>query len=329
MRKLLALLTLSVFLFSSCSLFKQDPQEAVNEGVKKLAEIKQSRSRTLIKGTIQAPTGEAPQKVQFNLTVDGYADSSSIESPIFDLAVKADVSIDEKKGSAELQFRGLEKKIFVKLNALSIPGEQNESVKAQLQQLSSQWWEIPLNETPFASISKQQKDIHEKFKTLSFFVNAQEEGPDAIEGVDATRYRVDVNKEAIKELILSIARMEGNVLSPEEEKAIGESLNDLEFSGALSVGDDDIAHRIKGTLSMQPDQGAMSVFDIDYSGWDFGEKQTVELPEGAKEFNPLVFLPLIGALSAAQGDAEVNNELPVPPDSVPVGEPTAPILPKK
>ncbi len=328
MRKFLALLILSLFVFSGCSLFKKDPQAAVNEGIKKFAAQTQSMSRTSIKGTLSAPAGEAVSSLVFNMDLSGFADTSDKENPTFDMTLKGEATVDGKKGSVEVQFRGLEKKLYVKLNDLSIPGDQNEAVKAQLTQLASQWWEIPLNETPLGEINKQQQGIQEKLKTLVFFQNATEDGVDSIEGSDAVKYRVEINKDAIKELILAVATSEGNVLSPEEESAITDSLKDVEFSGAVSVGDTDIAQRIKGTLSVQPADGTASVFDIDYSGWNFGDKVEVTVPEGTKPFNALDFLPLIGALSAATPEASLTT----PSDAAsatPVATPKAPETPKK
>lgn len=328
MRKFLVLLTLSLFVFSGCSLFKKDPQTAVNDGIKKFAAQTRSMSRTNIKGTLSAPDGETVSSLVFNMDLTGYADSSDKENPTFDMTLKGDATVDGKKGSVEVQFRGLEKKLYVKLNDLSIPGDQNEAVKAQLTQLASQWWEIPLNETPLGEINKQQQDIQEKLKTLVFFQNATEEGVDEVEGTDATKYRVEMNKDAIKELILAIASAEGNVVSPEEEKAISDSLQDVEFSGAVSVGDDDIAHRIKGTLSVQPTDGTASVFDIDYSGWSFGDEVEVTVPEGTKPFNALDFLPLIGALSAATPSDTKTPSLVAPTTPAAVSTAT-PATPKK
>lgn len=336
MRKLFALLTLSLLIFSGCTLFKKDPQVAVNDGIKKFAAQTRAQSRTSIKGTLSAPAGEAVSNLVFNMDLTGFADSSDKENPIFDMTLKGDATVDGKKGAVEVQFRGLDKKLYVKLNNLSIPGDQNEAVKAQLTQLAAQWWEIPLNETPLGEINKQQQDIQEKLKTLVFFQNATEDGTDSIEGADATKYRVEINKDAIKELILSIATAEGNVISPEEEQAIADSLQDVEFSGAVSVGDDDIAQRIKGTLSVQPKDGTASVFDIDYSGWNFGEKVEVTVPEGTKPFNALDFLPLIGALSAAQGDVPASLAAPSDTSAAATGTPAAatpaaktPATPKK
>lgn len=319
MRKLFALLTVSVVLFSSCSLFKKDPQVAVNEGVKKLAQVERGQSHTTVKGVIQSPTGEAPQKMDVNFDISGFSDTTDEDAPIFDLTMKIAMGSDDKKASGEIQVRSLNKIMYLKLNSLSIPGEQDPLVKAQIDQLLNTWWQLPLNESPLKNLSSQQKELSEKFKTLEFFTNAQEDGADVVQDIDVLKYRVEVNRDAIKDFILAIARLEGNVVPAEEENAIADSLKGVDFSGTVSVGDDDVVHRIKGNLSMQPDIGALSSFDIDYTGWAFGDKMEVTVPEDAKEFNQFIFLPLIGALSAAQGEVAA----PTTPTTTPAVDPAA------
>ncbi|PJC36688.1 hypothetical protein CO046_04710 [Candidatus Peregrinibacteria bacterium CG_4_9_14_0_2_um_filter_53_11] len=303
MKRLTATLLVVSVLFSGCSLFQKDPQEAVNEGVKEFAQVKRASSLTKVSGIIHSPAGETPAQITFDFEVQGQADSTNQEEPRFDVTMKVNVGVDDKKGSAEIQVRSLNKKLFLKLNSLSLPGQPAE-LEEQLKTISQTWWNIPMEDTPFGKLNEEQKGLQEKLKNLTFFENAAEDGPEVVQGMDGTRYRVDLNKEAVKELLVEISRLGGQIPSPEEQTALADALSELSFSGVLTIGEDDALHRVRSTVSVQPTQGASSSFDIDYQGWDYGEKFELAEPADAREFSPLLLLPLMSTLGSLSAPAE-------------------------
>lgn len=310
MKKIISALLVAALLLPGCSLFKKDPQEVVDKGVQRFAEVEKMHSKMILSGTIQAPQGEVPAAVRFTIEMNGQTDISDEESPIVDTSLKLSASADDKGGSGEITFRTINKKAFVNLVGINIPGENGEALATQLTSVLNKWWSIPVQDgkNPLGRLADEQKEIQEKLKTTQFFINAQEIGEGEVEGISATQYKVDLSNEAIKSLILDFARLGGTALTPEEEIAIGDSLKDVAFSGAVWIGDDKVLHKIAGTMTVQPAQGPSTSFDIDYSAWDYGKKVVVDEPADAQEFNPMMMLPLLGALSAF--DQPVDSTAP-------------------
>lgn len=298
MKKIFALFLVFTLLISGCSLFKKNPQKAVNEAVQNFAEVKKMNSQLDLSGTVQSPEGEKPSKVQFALKASGKVDSADEQTPKIDIKFSVNASADGNGGSAEVLLKMLDKKIFVNLVNLSIPGEGGEALKTQFASLINKWWALPTTpESTVGKLTEEQKQLNEKLKTANFFTNAVEDAQEEIQGVKTTRYRVELDKEFVKQFILDMARITDNQLTPEEELAIGDSLKEIEFSGVIWVGnDDDILHKVRGTITVQPKQGPSSLFEIDYTGWDYGKDVAVAAPESSAEFNPLMILPVLGAL---------------------------------
>ncbi|MBI2638868.1 hypothetical protein HYW83_04745 [Candidatus Peregrinibacteria bacterium] len=301
MKKIVSALLLVTVFISGCNLFKKDPQKTVNDAVGKLAEVKKMSTLVVMSGTIQAP-GETPSKVKFSINVSGKTDTSDKDSPKVDTVLKAEADVDGQKASGEVLFRSVDKKMYVKVGTLNMPGEAGAALNTQLASVLNTWWSLPAgSENPIGKFGSEQQELQEAFKTTKFFTNAREAGEEDVQGMKNVKYTVDLDKDALKKFILDAARLTENQVSPEEELAIGDSLKDVEFSGAVWVGDDDYLHRVKGTVAVQPKQGPSSSFEIDYSSWDYGKDVAVSKPSDSKEFNPLMLLPLLGAFGALDG----------------------------
>ncbi len=317
MKKVVAGAALALLLISGCSLFKADPQTAVNNAFGKLAEVKKMTSKLVLKGTIHAPEGQKPAKTDFTLEASGKSDVSVQSAPKVDMSLKISASADEKSGSAALVLRTLEKKLYLNMSDVAMAGEAGKSLKENLVAFLNKWWTLPLSsDSSLGKLTDQQKQVQELFKKTKFFVNAGENGQDLINGISATKYRVDLDKVALRSFIVETARITESPMTPADEKNLDESLKELEFSGAVSVGDDDNVHRVQGTVTVQPAAGPLSTFDVDFSAWDFGTDVVVVVPEGAQEFNPITALPLFGALSTlttpAAADEEVTDDTKAP-----------------
>ena len=325
MKRFIALLTLFVVLISGCSFFKKDPQKAVQEGVLSFSDVKKLNSKMTISGTIQAPQGEKPSKVRFTLVASGTSDMSDAQSPKVDMKFELSASLDDQGGSGVILFRTIDKKMFINLQKLEIPGEAGASLSKQLASVFNTWWSLPQGEkAPFEKLADQQKDLKEKLKANTLFVNPVESGEEEVFGVQSVKYRTELSKDSLKKIIVDLARITGNQFNAEEEAALIDSLNDVEFSGAVWIGDDDLLHRLAGTISVQPKQGPSSSFDVDYSAGDFGKNVEIAAPESSKEFNPLVMLPLIGAFGSLNQTAPAGGSSTGPIDSPLGAEQVAP-----
>lgn len=321
MKKIAVLILVITIIFSGCNLFKKDPQEAVTRGIQKFAEVKKMSSLLTIKALIQMPAGETPSRIEFNVNAAGKSDATDAEAPKIDTNLKIEVSVDANKGAGELAFMTIDKRIFVNLSKLEIPGMEGEVLGTQLSSVLNKWWSIPAaSGNPFGKLSEDSKAIGKNLKETRFFVNAMEDGEEEIQGMNSARYRVDLDKDALKKFIVDLARSSENAISAEDEAAIADSLKDMEFSGAVWIGEDDILHKLGGTLTVSPAQGPSSSFEINYTAWDYGRDISISPPESAQEFNPLMLYPLLGALgNLDSGTATLGTETPGIVDDEPLG----------
>lgn len=304
MKKILAALLVLGLLLSGCDLFTKDPVKAVNEGIAKFSQVKKMSSSLDLSGTVQSGTAEKPANLKFSLKATGKTDSSDEKDPKADSAMKVELSIDDQKGAVDVALKIVGKKIFAKFENLALPGADSKEVGEQFASILNTWWSMPITEeSSVGKFTKEQQDLQELFNTVNFFASAVKDGEELIQGVETVRYRVEVSKEAVTKFLVDAGRITGNEIKPEEELALGSSLKDMEFSGAVWVGDDDYIHRIRGTLALQPKDGPSSSFDFDFSGWDYDEDVEITAPEGAKEFNPLMLLPFMSAFGPAQAPA--------------------------
>lgn len=319
MKKILALFVIITLLISGCSLFKKDPREAANKSISEFADVDKMNFSLKVNGVVKAPAGEVPAKTQLAVDFSGKSDSSKEGEIKGDMVLKLDFNIDDKKGNGTIAFKVIDKKLFFSVNKLELPGVSMDSFKSQLDSLLNVWWAMPVSEeNSIGKLTQEQKEMKDKFKTTQFFTNAYEDGEEDVNGVKTVKYRVDVDKAAVKKFLTDVTLLSGNQPNPEDESAIEAGLKEIEFSGAVWVGkDDDVLHRIKGTLVMQPKEGPISSFDLDYTGFAYGEDVDVVAPENPKDFNPLVILPLITALSSVSADAAPVT--PGPVDDKPLG----------
>lgn len=317
MKKVIAGAAVALLLVSGCSLFTVDPQTAVNNALAKLSEVKKMSSKLVLKGVIRAPQGEKPAKIDFTLEASGKSDVSVQSTPRVDMNLKLNASYDEKNGSTALVFRVLEKKLYLNMSDVAMSGAAGKNLKADLVAFLGKWWTIPLNsDSSLNKLTDQQKQVQELFKRTKFFINAGENGQDLISGISATKYRVDLDKVALKGFIVETGKITESPMTPADEAELDATLKEIEFSGAVSVGDDGNVHRVQGTVTVQPVAGPVSTFDVDFSAWDYGTEVEVTVPEGAQDFNPITALPLFGALSALSTPNAASDEetkTPVPP----------------
>src|SRR3989338_1961240 len=118
MKKIIASLLVVSVIVSGCSLFKKDPQKAVNEGISQFSTVKKLTSKLTVKGTVKSPTGEKPEKIDFTIEASGKSDLTDTESPLVDMVFKLSASADDMKGSGEIQFRTVDKKIYVNVSKI-------------------------------------------------------------------------------------------------------------------------------------------------------------------------------------------------------------------
>ncbi|PIQ77313.1 hypothetical protein COV82_05215 [Candidatus Peregrinibacteria bacterium CG11_big_fil_rev_8_21_14_0_20_46_8] len=319
MKKTIATFLLLTFALSGCSLFKPDPQTAVNKGLLRLGQAERISSRFSVNGTVTMPPGEKLSRMSFDLTGSGQSDAADPKDIAVDFEYQLGINFDGKGGQVIADVRSLEDVLYFRLREVKLPGENSDALAAQIAPLTNSWFKMPLQEgNPFQALTEEQQALRERFKNTEFFTNAVEDGTDEIRGEEATRYRVELNKDAVKDLIVDLGQTTENAISPEEESAIAESLQDVDFSGAVWVVDK-TARRIQGTVTIQPAQGASTSFDIDYEVWDLGKKVAIDAPAEAQEFNPLMVLPLVGALSALT--PQLDEEAPLPLEGEPIDLP--------
>lgn len=326
-RKIIASLIIVGFLVSGCSVFKKSPQAAVEDGMAKLADVKKASSTLTMSGTITMP--EAASPLQFTVNAVSKSDSSDMDNPKTDSTFKITAAADGNTVNGDFMLRVLEKKFYVNLVNVDVSGDTGAAMKTQLKDIFNTWWFFPVEngQNPADDLKAKQKELLEKFKNAKFFTNAKEEGKEEVGGVSATRYTVELDKAAVKDFLIEVLDSLGNAqgkMTAEEKTQVEENLKNVEFSGAVWVGDDEVIHRIKGTFTFRPKEaGAPSAsIDVDYTGSDYGKDVAITAPENPKEFQPSALIPLLGAfgsLDTVPGptDTPVTPTTPAPATTTP------------
>lgn len=337
MKKILASFTVAVLLFSGCGLLAKDPLATVNDSIAKMAQVKQSKTGLILKGTVKSPAGQGPQNMTFDMNMSGVMDATDYKSPVLDLAIKGDVSVDGQSGSGDFMLRAVNKKMFINLKDIQLAGDMGKNLKGQMSSLFNAWWTLPADDKSnplFAQTDEDHKKMQDLITGTKFFKTATEDGKEVVEGIPTTRYRVDLDKTALQQFIVGISRMGGNAVPAAEEQSLADGLKDVEVSGLVWIGDDDgMLHRVKGTVAIQPAAGVASSIDFDYTGSEYGKAVSVTEPQGAQDFNPLMLLPLVGALQQSAVPPATDSTTPVPttPGKAPTTTPApkTPVTPAK
>lgn len=305
--KIFVLALSSIMLFSACGAKKapeKAPEDVLKEGINNLTNVKSSDYELTVKGDASADEAAAAEAGFSSFTADGTFNGSynlnDVQNAVFSLAVDLGMTQDGGKDEAvKGEIRFVKDTMYFLLSELT---DFNGQIPAEMvASFMSQWWFVilpPESVTEMFSIYKEEtemtpeeKQLKELFDNTKMFTNVKYVGNENAGGVNSFRYTAELDREAVVNYLVESAKITGDPATDEEVADLTEALNTITLDGDIWVGQEDTTFRkFVGKLVVENLDGISMDFDISYEMSNLNKSVTVDVPEGAAEFNPLAAL---------------------------------------
>lgn len=317
--KKLALLLAAAITLTACSGGVQEPlkspEEMVKEAITKASDFRSGTFLAEIEGSMQNPVAE--QDIDFQMAMNGAYDVRDLEMPKFDFTIDG---TGNKEGGDEqkvkLAMRFIKDNMYVSLN--EITDFEGQVPLAMVQGFMNQWWSIPMTQDEFQTATlnafyenpddpktKALKELYQKhlmFKDLTYV------GSEKVNKANAYVYSWNLDKEALIAYLKAVGEITEQSLTAEELANIEEFLQFIEASGKIYIDQEQvIVVKMDGAMKINDLEGVSADFDLSYKLANWNEDVTIEVPEGATEFDPFALL----------GGSAVGSGADLPIDALP------------
>lgn len=305
--KFLSLLILGSLLLSACSKSQQPPlppDEMVQAGMKKLAEIKSADMALNVVG--KTGMKDKGQDFGVNANIKGSYDNAEKENPKFKMSLDAKVQMPEKKEETlggEMSF--VDKSFYFNVTKLSDFGGQVPV--AMVEPFLNKWWSIQLPEEYMAnfnfysgdeaSMTPEEKKVKELFENTKFFKDLSYQGTEEVNGEDAYKYSGTLDNEALVKYFEESYKLAGtgqydDPAMMEKDLAVFKDVwGKLQYQGDIWIGAKDQTFRkAAGKAKIDDINGAFMEFDFTYNVDNLNGKVDIVAPQDATVFDPLAFL---------------------------------------
>lgn len=305
----------ALMIFAGCGAkVDKKAQEAVKTAIANSYKVKSGNYAISADGKLTTTDPSAGFKeLGGSLDISGVYDASKSTDPKLTLALGAKGSVDggeEQSLSGEL--RAVDKNFYFKvgnLDKLAALGPYGDLVAPFL----NKWWfvEMPAEAIESfgvygddeANLTPTQKAMKKLNDETMWFTNVKNEGDDKVDGVDAVKYSVELDKEAMKKYIVESGKISGEELNEGDEKDMKEVFDLVDFKGNVwSSKKDNVAIKVDGTVTLKAAEKTDNTgfsFDVSYTISNVNGAVTVEVPADAEKFDPFA---TIGAGEAGEID---------------------------
>lgn len=254
-----------------------------------------------LKGNVKAPAGQTPESLDFDLSLNGLADSSTPTVPQFTMSAVATGAMDAQNYALDAELRLDASNFYAIVNSLS---GADEVVPAEMVSLFlGQWWSMPVpagtfNDVSFGSgvaeenMTEQELALKNLIKETTFFKDVKYVGEEEMGGVSTYHYTAVLDKVALKKFMVDSTAVMGNPEPTETElKDLDDMLATIELSSDFYVGVDDMIMRgMKGDFTLSSQDGGVVTLNFGLELSKLNEAVVIEAPAGAKEFDPMMLL---------------------------------------
>lgn len=314
-------------LFTSCSWFDKGPgdaKEIVTEGFKKVQEVKSGDYVMSLNGEMSPADNEKGEEVSkngleklvFDVVFSGVYDSNDSKNPKFTLALTGKGSLNGgKEENLKAEVRGAGTDMYLVLDSMSDFG--NPMYTAFTSSIIGQWYKIAMPEGTAASylnkseedMTPEEKEMKELFQNTSLWKKVKYKGEETVDEVDSYKYSVVLDKGALKEFFVKSAEISGNSMLAGGTNSLDKFLDNMEFEGFAWIAKSDMTFRkLSGEVEIEDIEGVDAELTMTYSISNLNGTVSVEVPEDAKEFDPM---SLLGGLGAGMAEpAVIDTEQP-------------------
>jgi hypothetical protein len=317
-------------LFTSCTWFDKGPgdaKEIVTEGFKKAQEVKSGDYIMSLNGEM-SPSDNAKgeevsknglEKLVFNAVFSGVYDSNDSKNPKFTLALDGKGSLNGgKEENLKAEIKGVSADMYLMLDSMSDFG--NPMYTAFTSSILKQWYKIAMPEgaaTSYLSKSEEdmtpeEKKLKELFQNTSLWKKVKYKGKETVDGADSYKYSVVLDKDALKEFFVKSAEISGNPMLSGGTNSLDKFLDNMEFEGFVWIAKSDMTFRkLGGEVEIEDIEGVDAELTMTYAISNLNGTVKVEIPENAKEFDPM---SLLGGLGAGMAEPAVTEPAVAEPE---------------
>lgn len=318
MKKLQILaLIVTMGIFAGCNWFSADPslspEETIKQGLSGFYNVYSASYELEVGAEVESDlVGET---VSFEAVLGGIFNLQSKENPHLSVKLTGNgVADDGDIQEVDLEMR-VDKNNFYGIIA-SVPDLGEEVPTELLESFVGQWWKIALPPTVFdnvnfapedreANLTPEEKQMKELMDKTNFFKDIKYLGNAKVKGEKTFHYSAVLDTVAVQDFVAAASEIDGTRISGEDLVQFGTVLTNSNFEAELWIGqEDNTLRKLAGKFTLNDETGATAQIDFALSLWDLNKDLAIEIPEEAKEFDPMMFL---GAAALMQGGDSIGG----------------------
>lgn len=304
----LGILSLAVLMvFAGCSAKNdKEAQKAVQTAINNSYKVKSGDYAASVDGKMTTTDPSAGFKeLDGSMDLSGVYDVNQSVDPKFTFAVKMEGAADggEKQGLVG-ELKMANKNLYFKVEDSAVFAALGP-YKDMVAPFLNKWWYV---EAPAevveeigvygdeVNLTEKQKEMKKLSEDTMWFTNVKNKGDDKVDGVDAIKYSVELDKEALKKYVVESSKISGEKLSEDDEKDMKEVFDLVDFKGNFWASKkDNVAIKMEGSVTMKADKKTDNTgfsFDVVYTISNVNGAVSIEIPVDAEKFDPFATIGL-------------------------------------
>lgn len=304
----LFLAVISLLALSACGKPMEAPETVINKAKQAIVNISSGH----VEGTATARGGDGTNDLKFDGAMQLTFDKKDSQKQKFDfhVALSGALKATEKSlsGELDLNFIGLEKEYYAKLNKLSTSDDSMKQLQPFVDQYKGKWLKIsedfiPENirnmQTQDETVKLKRQQLEDLFVKTNLFDVTKEYGVEKLNGRSVYHYGLTPNMDGFKDYMAKAAIIDGRELTTQEIEDAVKVLNYIKDAELwIDVDDYYILKSLFRFSGEAINQNSNLEVELDVTGSDFNKSVTVQAPQGAEDFNPLNLM-MLGAPAAS------------------------------
>ncbi len=293
----------SLTILAGCGGAKNDKvaQDAVHTAIVNSSNVKSENYSLILDGKVTAGKDSTAQfkELKGSLNFSGAYDIKTKDDPKLTLKIGAKGTVDGgKEQSVGGEIVLANKNFYFLIGKLDVDGIP-DLYKVAVDQFLNKWWSVALPPESLAqfnagaaddaNLTPEQKQLKELMKKTQFFKNVKAAGADKVGDVEAEKYSVELDKEALKTYLTEAAKISGQSAEGGDLEQVTKLVNTVEFKGSVWVSkDDQMMRKLDGTMTIaeSPETAGSAIsFQATYMVDNLNKAVKVEAPAKSEKFD--------------------------------------------
>jgi len=295
---------------------QKSPEEVVKEGIKNLTAVTSHQFEFEVKGDLNGPQGEKPEKVKFTFMLSGSADMKDNKDPKINLKIDGSGNADADSGAATAELRLNKEALFFTLSKLDM--KVSEPVPPEFVDMYvGKWWRLTLPPGTLdeltaslpeggsqENMTPEQQKMKSLFENTQFFKNIKFVAVESVKGEQSFHYSAELDKQAFMAFAVKAAEEQGTPMAESDQQEMEAGMQKFDFTGNVWVGQTSgILNQISGDvkLATKDTSEPSGTITVRATLWDFNKPVSVTAPSDATEF------PIEQLLGGMMGGAPMGD----------------------